>query len=54
MAKGNPFGKKGFEGSRFDKDPKGVKEGSKADKALDRKQMSAAGFRRGGKAKGRK
>lgn len=29
---------KGFEDSPFDVDPKGVKEGSKADKALDSKQ----------------
>lgn len=32
---------KAFEKSKFDKDPKGVKEGSKADKALDKKQFAA-------------
>lgn len=36
----NPFAK--FEKSSKDKDPKGMKEGSKADLALDRKQMAAA------------
>jgi hypothetical protein len=46
-------GMKAFEKSGKDVDPKGMKEGSAADKALDRKQMSAAGFKRGGKA-GRK
>jgi hypothetical protein len=45
MAKGF----KAFEKSGKDKDPKGMKEGSKADKALDRRQMAAGGFRRGGK-----
>lgn len=52
MAKGNPFAR--FEKSGKDKDPKGMKEGSKADKALDTKQMAAGGFRRGGKVGGRK
>lgn len=33
---------KAFEKSGLDKDPKGMKEGSKADKALDRKQMGVA------------
>lgn len=37
MAKTNPFA--AFEKSGKDKDPKGMKEGSKADKALDMKQM---------------
>lgn len=32
---------KAFEKSKFDKEPKGVKEGSKADKALDKKQFAA-------------
>lgn len=32
---------KAFEKSKFDKDPKGVKEGSKKDKALDKKQFAA-------------
>ncbi len=32
---------KAFESSKFDKEPKGMKEGSKADKALDKKQLSA-------------
>jgi hypothetical protein len=52
MAKGKGF--KAFEKSKYDVEKKGVKEGSPADRALDRKQMAAAGFRRGGKAKGRK
>jgi hypothetical protein len=47
MAKGKGF--KAFEKSGKDVDPKGVKEGSKADKALDKKQMFAGGFRKGGK-----
>jgi hypothetical protein len=29
-----------FEKSKFDKEPKGVKEGSKADEKLDKKQFS--------------
>lgn len=33
---------KKFEKSGFDKEKKGVKEGSKADKAMDKKQMAAA------------
>jgi hypothetical protein len=49
--KANPFAKAAFEKSGRDVERKGVKEGSKADKALDRKQMSAAGFKRGGRAK---
>lgn len=32
---------KGFEKSKYDKEPKGMKEGSKADKALDKKQFGA-------------
>ena len=64
MAKGGfPFGKKAapkggagarmaaFEKSGRDVDPKGMKEGSKADMALDQQQMG--GFRRGGKARKR-
>jgi hypothetical protein len=47
MAKGF----KAFEKSGKDKDPKGMKEGSKADKALDAQQMAAGGFKRGGKIK---
>ena len=47
MAKGF----KAFEKSGKDKDPKGMKEGSKADKALDQRQMMAGGFKRGGKIK---
>jgi hypothetical protein len=47
---------KGFERSKFDND-KGVKEGSKADLARDKKQMPAfkksMGFKRGGKVRGR-
>jgi hypothetical protein len=30
-----------FEKSKMDKDPKGMKEGSKADKKMDAKQMPA-------------
>lgn len=60
MAKGKPppFRKK-FEQSRFDKEKPGVKEGSKEDMALDRRQMAAMGppappfMRKGGKV-GRK
>jgi hypothetical protein len=48
MAKGS-F--KAFEKSGKDVDPKGMKEGSKADRDLDRKQMAAGGFKRGGKVK---
>jgi hypothetical protein len=32
---------KGFEKSKFDKDPKGMKEGSKKDIASDKKQAAA-------------
>jgi hypothetical protein len=35
------FGKKGFEKSKFDRDTKGVKEGSKADLKADAKEMRA-------------
>ena len=31
---------KAFEKSAFDKEPKGMKEGSKGDKALDKKQFA--------------
>jgi hypothetical protein len=44
-------GMKAFEKSGKDIEPKGMKEGSKADKALDRQQMAAGGFRKGGKIK---
>jgi hypothetical protein len=37
---------KAFEKSKFDKEPKGVKEGSKADKALDKKQLAAVNKKR--------
>jgi hypothetical protein len=37
---------KAFEKSKFDKDPKGMKEGSKADKALDKKQFAKATAKR--------
>lgn len=51
MAKPNPFVK--FEKSSKDKEPKGVKEGSKKDLALDKKQMAGKGkplpFKKGGK-----
>lgn len=42
---------KGFEKSSYDND-KGVKEGSKADKARDKKQMPA--FLKNAKTKGKK
>jgi len=54
MAKANPFAKgrmAAFEKSGKDVERKGMKEGSRADKALDRQQMSAGGFKRGGKVK---
>lgn len=41
MATARPKTMKAFEKSKFDKDPKGMKEGSKADKALDKKQFGA-------------
>ena len=49
--KPNPFSarEKAFEKSGKDVEPKGVKEGSKKDKALDAKQMKAAGYKNGGK-----
>jgi hypothetical protein len=50
MAKGKG-GFKAFEKSGFDKEKKGEREGGKADMARDKKQMAAAGFKRGGKAK---
>ena len=37
---GAPKTMKAFEKSAFDKEPKGMKEGSKADKALDKKQFA--------------
>jgi hypothetical protein len=46
--KAMPKTMKAFEKSSYDKDPKGSKEGSKADKALDKKQFGAL------KAKGKK
>lgn len=49
MAK-KPMG--AFEKSKKDKEPKGMKEGSKREEALDRKQMKAPAFKRGGKVKG--
>lgn len=36
---------KQFERSPLDKEPKGMKEGSKADRALDKKQLAAANKR---------
>ncbi len=42
--KPNPFS--AFEKSGKDKDPKGMKEGSKKDSALDKKQMKAASFKK--------
>jgi hypothetical protein len=47
MAKGKGF--KAFEKSGADKEKKGEKEGGKADRARDQRQMAQAGFRRGGK-----
>jgi hypothetical protein len=41
MARALPKALKAFEKSGFDKEPKGMKEGSKADKALDKKQMAS-------------
>lgn len=41
MKKPMPKTMKAFEKSKFDKEPKGVKEGSKADKKLDKKQFAA-------------
>ncbi len=42
MKKGaSPKTMKAFEKSKFDKEPKGMKEGSKADKTLDKKQFKA-------------
>lgn len=41
MAAAKPKTMKAFEKSKFDKEPKGMKEGSKADKALDKKQFGA-------------
>lgn len=41
MKKPMPKGMKAFEKSGADKERKGMKEGSKADKALDKKQMKA-------------
>lgn len=38
-----PKSMKAFEKSKFDKEPKGVKEGSPKDKALDKKQFKAFG-----------
>jgi hypothetical protein len=35
-----------FEKSGKDKDPKGMKEGSKADKALDKKQLAKVNAKR--------
>ncbi len=40
-AKGTPKTMKAFEKSKFDKEPAGMKEGSKADKKLDKKQFAA-------------
>lgn len=46
---GNPFAK--FEKSKADKEPKGMKEGSKKEEALDKKQSKMPAFKCGGKAK---
>jgi hypothetical protein len=42
-----------FEKSKKDKEPKGMKEGSKREEALDKKQKAAA-FKCGGMVKGKK
>ena len=42
---------KAFEKSKYDKEPKGVKEGSKADKMLDKKQLAAVNKKRTGRTK---
>lgn len=46
---------KEFERSSYDKEPKGVKEGSKEDMALDKKQLKAVnkGMKKGGKVCGK-
>ena len=44
--------KKPFEKSGADKEPRGMKEGSKAEKAMDKKQMPA--FMKKTSAKGKK
>lgn len=48
---------KEFERSKFDKEPKGVKEGSKKDIELDKKQLKAVnkerGYAKGGKIDGK-
>jgi len=38
-----------FEKSEKDKEPKSMKEGSKREEALDKKQMKVKAFRKGGK-----
>ncbi len=48
-AKSKKMSMKTFESSRFDKEPKGSKEGSPADKARDRRQLSAVNKKRGKK-----
>ena len=40
-----------FEKSKFDVEKKGVKEGSKEDRALDQRQMMAAGYKKGGRVR---
>lgn len=45
-------GMKAFEGSKYDVEKKGEKEGSKTDLARDKKQAKEAGFfKKGGKVK---
>lgn len=53
-----PFAKKGFEKSAKDKEPRGMKEGSKKEEAFDKKQMGnpfakkgVPAFKCGGKVK---
>lgn len=41
-----PMTMKQFERSKFDTEPKGMKEGSRADKALDKKQLAAVNKKR--------
>lgn len=40
---------KQFEKSRFDKEKPGVKEGSKADRAMDKKQLAKVNAKKGKK-----
>jgi len=54
MAKPNTFAK--FEKSKADKEPRGMKEGSKKEEACDKKQMKGKPmpFAKGGAVKGKR